>query len=191
MARESQPRRTEELLDELLTIILAEGFSKLRIGPLATRLRCSRTTLYKLAPSKSELVLLVIDRLGDASFRDATAAADVPGLSAMERFVAHVSTSARYYGSGSPAFWEDVDAWPPAVDRLGIKIERGVARLRTYIEEGVAAGEFRSLNPEFTARIIASGARIANNPEVLRRSGLTPDEAVNELGAMIVGALRK
>lgn len=188
---DSHSKRSDELLDELQSIILAEGFSKLRIGPLATRLHCSRTTLYRLAPTKSGLVLLVLDRLSDASYRDATAAASAPGLSAAEQFAAHVAVAAQYYGSGSPAFWRDVNTWPPAHELLDAKIERGVSRMREYIEEGIASGELRPLNAEFTARIIASGARIANDPEVLRRSGLTPDAAVRQLGDMIVGALKK
>jgi hypothetical protein len=44
------------LLDELERIFFAEGFAHLSIADLATRLQVSRTTLYRLAPGKQELV---------------------------------------------------------------------------------------------------------------------------------------
>src|SRR5262245_38694751 len=55
--------RQEEILSGLEEIILREGFRDLTVASLAERLRCSRRTLYELAESKNELVLLVLDRL--------------------------------------------------------------------------------------------------------------------------------
>src|SRR3954464_9061148 len=55
--------RQRDILDQLQALFMAEGFRHFTIGDLVDRLRCSRRTLYSLAPSKEELVLVVIGRL--------------------------------------------------------------------------------------------------------------------------------
>src|SRR3978361_1217024 len=54
--------RREELLDELVTLVLAEGFGAFTLDELARRLRCSKSTLYGLAASKEQLVVAVVKR---------------------------------------------------------------------------------------------------------------------------------
>src|ERR1700677_3482135 len=54
--------RGREILDELGDIFLEEGFTHLTISDLAARLRCSRRTLYELAPNRTELVLVALSR---------------------------------------------------------------------------------------------------------------------------------
>ncbi|HSK46440.1 MAG TPA: TetR/AcrR family transcriptional regulator, partial [Coriobacteriia bacterium] len=54
--------RRQELLERIEEIFLAEGFLHTRVGTLADTLHCSRSTLYKLAPSISELYVLILDR---------------------------------------------------------------------------------------------------------------------------------
>ena len=44
-----------------------EGFADLTMAELASRLNCSLRTLYALAPSRDELVLIVVDRTSGAS----------------------------------------------------------------------------------------------------------------------------
>src|SRR5262249_23642909 len=64
------PRRTwsdreRMLLDELERMFVAGGFAHLSVGDLATRLRVSRSTLYRLATGKQELAELVVSRMFD------------------------------------------------------------------------------------------------------------------------------
>src|SRR5690349_2511610 len=54
--------RGRELLDKIEQLIMDEGFASLTVGDLAAKLQCSRSTLYGLAPTKDELVLVVVDR---------------------------------------------------------------------------------------------------------------------------------
>lgn len=54
------PRRTArqaDLLERLVALLTAQGFSDLTLDDLAERLRCSKTTLYQLARSKQGLVV--------------------------------------------------------------------------------------------------------------------------------------
>ena len=56
-------------LGPLVGLLLREGFADLTIEELASRLHCSKTTLYQLAPSKAELVTVAVRQF----FRAATA----------------------------------------------------------------------------------------------------------------------
>ena len=53
--------RQRELLDHL-GHMFDEGFADLTMAEIASRLNCSMRTLYALAPSRDELVMIVIDR---------------------------------------------------------------------------------------------------------------------------------
>jgi AcrR family transcriptional regulator len=52
--------RQHEILGALGRIILQEGFDDLTVAVLADRLRCSRRTLYTLAPSRDDLIVGVV-----------------------------------------------------------------------------------------------------------------------------------
>src|SRR3954453_9782048 len=70
--RTARTRRRAELLDELVALVLAEGFAAFTLDELARRLRCSKSTLYGLAASKEQLVVAVVKRF----FRRATTAVE-------------------------------------------------------------------------------------------------------------------
>ena len=53
--------RQRQLLDKM-EHLFAGGFATLTMAQLAARLNCSLRTLYALAPSRDELVLVVVDR---------------------------------------------------------------------------------------------------------------------------------
>ncbi|MCQ3806107.1 MAG: hypothetical protein KTV16_02275 [Acidimicrobiia bacterium] len=58
---ESLTPRQREILDDL-TELVRDGFSHLTMADLAMHLNCSLRTLYGLAESRSELVLMATDR---------------------------------------------------------------------------------------------------------------------------------
>ncbi len=70
--RGRRTRRQAELLDRLLSLFLDEGFSRFTLDDLAAELRCSKTTLYALAPSKEQLAVEVVKHF----FKNATAAVE-------------------------------------------------------------------------------------------------------------------
>ena len=59
--------RRVEVLDGVMRIIAERGFSDVQMAEVARELRCSASTLYKIAPSKESLVLLAIGRWGDVT----------------------------------------------------------------------------------------------------------------------------
>src|SRR5947209_20566514 len=95
--------RQLEILDVLQALFLAEGFRHLTIADLVDRLHCSRRTLYSLAPSKEELVLVVIGRLlNDMGLeaRAQAAAHDDPG----DAIAAYLQTAITTFRDAQPAF---------------------------------------------------------------------------------------
>ena len=52
--------RQRALLADLEALFLAEGFAAFTLDDLAGRLRCSKSTLYALAPSKEQLAVKVV-----------------------------------------------------------------------------------------------------------------------------------
>src|SRR5512142_1001170 len=103
--------RQEELLGELERIILDEGFRRLTVESLAKRLQCSRRTLYELAPSKDELVLLVLDRLlrrmGHKAMEQVRALDDPA-----DRLQAYMTCTNAEISPSSRQLWADVAAKP-------------------------------------------------------------------------------
>src|SRR5213080_1832274 len=67
--RKIDRQRRSDLLGQIEQILLQEGFAELSMDELATRLRCSKSTLYAVAGSKNDLVSMVVKRF----FEGATA----------------------------------------------------------------------------------------------------------------------
>jgi len=59
--QQQTPRQTE-LLDQLEELFLREGFAQLTLDDIVNELRCSKMTLYTLAPSREQLILAVLRR---------------------------------------------------------------------------------------------------------------------------------
>ncbi|MGN0066022.1 MAG: TetR/AcrR family transcriptional regulator, partial [Nocardioides sp.] len=63
MSRDTSRRRSarlDQLVDGLVELFLAEGFLPFSLEDLAVRLKCSKSTLYSLAPSKEQLFVTVV-----------------------------------------------------------------------------------------------------------------------------------
>jgi AcrR family transcriptional regulator len=109
--------RQEQVLQAVERIFLREGVGGIRMGDLATEVGCSRSTLYEIAPSKDDLLLLVIDRLmRRLSVRgaDAIATADTN----VDRMAAMLASGALDFADPQPS------ARPHAVRPLGRRLPR-------------------------------------------------------------------
>lgn len=179
MPRGRDDRRREVLLDELESIVLAEGFSGLRIGPVASRLHCSRSTLYNLAPSKDELIVLLVRRFLERATADCAARAD-RFEDPMERLLTFISAIMEWQLRGSERFWHDVNA-TPALHAM-IVARNGPANdyVRLCLEQGVASGHYRQLNARLMVRMVWALAGVTQDTHLLDELGISMDEAVGE-----------
>ncbi len=176
-------------LDRIEEIFLAEGFRKVTVGELAGRLRCSRRSLYELAPSKEALFLAVLERFlarvrreGDMGARAA------PPARAFEPYLMPAIESARKV---STALMRDIDGYPPARAIWDRHTQDRMEGLRVLVERCVKSGIFRGIEPRLVAEVMAASLQRISSPEFLSRAKMSYREAVSELyGLLLHGLLR-
>lgn len=179
--------RHREVLDGLETLFLAGELGTLTIGELATRLGCSRRTLYELAPSKEQLFLLVLDRVMQRIGQTAIAAVD-SNLPAAVQLHQYAIGSLRY-AFGSLAY-DDVSE----ADGASRAVERHYAFATSVIERiiarGIDNGEFRPVNPAVAGVVILASAVHLARPDVLEHLGLPLVDAVSQMLEIAVAGLK-
>jgi len=181
-------QRQEGILNGLEEIFFREGFRRLTIQQLAARLRCSRRTLYDLAPSKDELVLLVIDRLLQRIGRQATAQArmnDDP----LARLRAYMSTASAALSPGTQAFSVDVAATPGAHRLFQAHYWFATSVCAGLIQDGIDCGVFRQMDARLAAELLYAGLDRLQDPEVIRVTRHTNAEAIRQVFDVVLFGL--
>ncbi|MGH1503477.1 MAG: TetR/AcrR family transcriptional regulator [Acidimicrobiales bacterium] len=165
-AEERLGQRHREILDELEAMFRADGFSAFTIRELAAGVGCSRRTLYEIAASKDQLVLVVLDRLLHRAGRHALETIDV-----VDADLGVLDQLRRYLGGDiglhfQASLYDDL-ADEPAARRL---LDRHFRYVMTVIEElvrlGVERGEVRPVDPAVVAATIAGASLYLSQPEV-------------------------
>jgi AcrR family transcriptional regulator len=180
--------RQREVLDHL-GVMFETGFADLTMATLAKRLNCSLRTLYVLAPSRDELVLMVVDRrlreIGRAA-RDAVHT-DMTPLETLRAYLHAVTVS--LMGS-SDEFARDLQA-VPAVNRLIVEHNDYVfAITRRLLELAVEQGEITPVDIPALARVMAGLGWALTRPEVKPMLATSPKEAADSLVDVIIRGLR-
>ncbi|MBB5911530.1 AcrR family transcriptional regulator [Nocardia transvalensis] len=181
-------RRRTELFDAMVGLFLAEGFAHLTLDDIASRLRCSKSTLYTLAGSKEQLVRAATVHF----FRRATddverRVTDTPG--SRERIIAYLSAVGTALGAASDRFMTDLDAFPPAREVYEQNTRIAAGRVRDLIDAGVATGEFRKVHAAFAADLAATMMVRIQQGGVRAETGLDDADAYRELAAILTTGL--
>ena len=181
--------RREELLDGVMAIIAARGFSDVRMTDIASELHCSLASLYKIAPNKDSLVVLAIVRWGDRTLAEAEARAKRP-TTAADRAQNYYRAAAEAVAPFSHAFRRDVERYEST--RLAYKSisDRFVDRFAELIEDAVKVGEIRPVNARFMAGMFRYIAAAIRDEDLLDAAGLTAGEALLEVDTVIWGGLQ-
>ena len=178
--------RHRSVLDGLELLLRDGELGSLTIGELAARLACSRRTLYELAPSKDQLLLLTLDRLMHRIGRTALTAidADAPAAVQLRQF----ATASIGYAFRSEAYDELVDV--PGVRRALDRHYRFAATiLERIVSNGIDNGEFRSIDSSVAANVILASALHLALPDVIDDLGLSLEEAVTEMLDLVLAGL--
>lgn len=180
--------RLLEILDQLEAIFVEEGFRHLTVSDLSARLKCSRRTLYEVASSRDELVLVVVDRwlrrIGRQARQQVGDVTDPADL-----FAAFLTVPFQELHRHSARFSADL-AKQPALQRLLTAHRRYyVAILRTILDNGVEAGHLRPFNTAVVAEVVDAGMERFWQPRFLSENNMTYEDAVAELSAIVREAL--
>ncbi len=181
--------RREELLDGVMHIIAARGFSDVRIAEMAKELHCSVATLYKIAPNKDSLVVLAIGRWGEQTLEYCEARA---------RKGETASDKARGYWFGavvrlrtlSHEFRVDMERFESSRMAYRAISDRFIDRFAELIDDAIKAGEVNPVNSRFVALVVRQAAIVVRDEEALRECGLTADGALLEFDRMLWDGIR-
>ena len=171
--------RHREVLDQLETLFLARGFAAFTVRELASGVGCSRRTLYELAPSKGDLVLLVLDRFLHRIGRSALSAIDhnAPVIEQVRQYV----TGGIELQRRTAAFAEDL-ADEPAARRLLERHFRYVTRVvERLVALGMDRGEVRDVDPAVAAAAIAGSVLALTRADVAATIALDGEQFVDSL----------
>lgn len=150
----SDERRTV-MLDQLERVILDQGFIGMTLDEFAARLRCSKSTLYRLAPSKEQLVATVARHFFSCAAKRielAVAAAPAPP----EKLEAYLSSVGTEMARGTAVFHEQMAAHPATAALYRRHSQIAAERVRELIHDGVQAGDFDVADTEFAGQVVAT-----------------------------------
>jgi AcrR family transcriptional regulator len=142
-ARVAKTDARERILEVFSAKAKRSGLRSLLMTELATELRMSAATLYKLYPSKEALALACVDRWADELGAAEAAKRDSdPSLDGFERYLRWIDAWADANAEISPAFSHDLRADYPAVwqryrDVLDDRKRLGAALLRPLLKRGL------------------------------------------------------
>lgn len=181
--------RHKALLDDLVDLLLAEGVAQLTLADIAARLRCSKSTLYALGPSKEQLVATAVRRF----FKTAAECVEqrvAAHRGASDRLAAYLAAVADALRPASDVFMRDVVQHPSGAEVYRRSTELAAGRVRELIREGVEQHAFREVHAAFIADVIACTMQRIQSGEVARATGISDAEAYDELTALVVQGLR-
>ncbi|MGH1561511.1 TetR/AcrR family transcriptional regulator [Mumia sp. DW29H23] len=180
------PVRRGELMDELISLYLDEGFLAFGIGDLAARLRCSRSTLYAIAPSKEQIVTAAVR----AFFRGATERVEARlerEADPAARLHAYLEAISEELAPASPAFFADLDAFEPAREVYRRNTEWAARRVRQLVT--ALEGRDGSVDPGFVGVVAAQVMQAIQRGEIEAASGLDDAAAYHQLAQLLVAGV--
>jgi AcrR family transcriptional regulator len=182
--------RRAELFDELVGLLLAEGFSALTLDDLAARLRCSKRTLYALAESKEQLVrAAVVHFFRGATERVESAVSGASGAAA--KVQAYLHAVARELAPASPEFLADVAGFTPAAEVYGRNTRAAARRVTELVDAGVAAGEFRAVHAGFVGDVVSATTVRIQQRELAAATGMADADAYRHLADLLLHGLAR
>ncbi|MER6176098.1 TetR/AcrR family transcriptional regulator [Streptosporangium sp. NPDC001681] len=180
--------RREEMLVQLRELFLTEGFSSFNIGDLAERLRCSRTTLYAVAPSKEQIVVAAVRsffKTAAEHIEARVAAFDDPA----RRLAIYLEAVASELQPASARFFADVADFGPANDVYQENTQYAARRVQALVTEGVQAGALRPVHASFVGAAAAQVMGAIQRGTIQATTGLDAAEAYRQLADLVMTSL--
>ncbi|MFR9799660.1 TetR/AcrR family transcriptional regulator [Streptomyces sp. MS06] len=182
--------RRSELFEELVVLLVDQGFAHLTLDDLAARLHCSKRTLYGLAGSKEQLVRAAVVQF----FRRATERVEAALAAETEparRLAAYLHAVSAELAPASARFFDDVAAFEPAAEVYDRNTLAAARRVQQLIEEGTDAGAFREVHVAFAADVISSVMVRIQRRQVAAATGLSDAQAYAHLAELLLHGLTR
>lgn len=180
--------RGDVLLDQLIELYLAEGFSGFGVGDLAARLACSRSTLYQVAASKEQIILTAVRgyfrRAADRIEERVEAETDIG-----QRLQVYLAAVSDELAPASDRFYADVAAYPPARELYEANTRRAAQRVQDIVVSGVAVGALRPVNARFVGAAVAEVMTAIQGGRIEAAAGLDDADAYRELSDLVFSAV--
>ena len=190
--RERERRLTDrqrEILDKLGEMFDA-GFADLTMAEIAARSNCSLRTLYSLAPSRDELVLIVVDRNLWRVGRSAREAI-TPMMEPLEALQSYLEAANGAADGLTEPFARDLDSMPAALRQGDLHTGYLVEMTRCMLDLAVERGEIPDVDTAAVARVMARLAVELSRPEVMVTLQTTPKQAADSVIGIILLGMRR
>jgi len=188
--RRQPTARQRALLSQLEALFLAEGFAAFTLEDLAARLRCSKSTLYALAPSKEQLAVKVVAHY----FRGAAERIEerVDGIEDARKLIGeYLAGVAEQLNRASAHFMADIAEFGPARETYQLNSRVVAQRIRAFIDKGVADGVFRDVHARLVAEMTGLIIEGIQTGVLGSRIDVPDAEAFTALGELLLGGLTK
>jgi AcrR family transcriptional regulator len=182
--------RQRALLADLEALFLAEGFATFTLDDLAGRLRCSKSTLYTLAPSKEQLAVKVVTQF----FRGAAERIEerIGGIDDAPKLIGeYLAGVAEHLNRASATFMRDLAEFGPTRDAYQLNSRFAAKRLRQFIDKGVTDGVFRDVHARLVAEMTGLIIEGIQTGVLAQRTEVSDAEAFTALGELLLGGLNK
>lgn len=180
--------RQKELLADLEALFFASGFRTITVDEIAARLKCSKRTLYEIAPSKQELFVLVIeswlDRIRHKGWQGALKHDDPE-----QRMMAYLEPGVIETRAASRQFLADLQSYRPALTLLEAHQAQRTNVLKEIIEDGISRGRFKAFHSALVAEIFLAAVNRINEPTMLEQTGVEFSQAFDEFFRILTTGL--
>ena len=174
------PVRLRRVLDEAVELFAQEGFLHFSTDELARRLRCSKRTIYAVAPGREKFFeAVILHRI--TRDRDATIAPMRNAPSVRAAVQGCIQVNVEQAKGVSPLFMRDVLLFPPgrrAVDKWRADI---ADELEHLIQRGINEGLLRKIDPRVAAEALLTSVLRVCEPDFSANSRTTMAEAVRQV----------
>jgi AcrR family transcriptional regulator len=179
--------RHREVLDQLDELFMANGFASFTIADVAGEIGCSRRTLYEIAPSKDQLVLVVLDRHLHRMGRAA--------LGSINNEAPLIDQVRQYIQGGV-----DYQMFAPMLDDLADDaparrlVDRHYRFVMTVVQRlvalGIERGEFADVEPAVVGAVVTGSSLYLMQSNVAEDSGLSMPTLVSGMLDLVLGGLQ-
>lgn len=180
--------RQRELLDKMERLF-ADGFAELTMAELASRLNCSLRTLYALAPSRDELVLIAVDRHLWRIGRMARQAID-EDLAPLDAVRSYLEAATLALSGWSEAFARDLAAVPAARHLADAHTGYLFEVTRTLLDLAVEQGDIAGADTAAVARVLAGLGRFFTRPDIIPTLSSSPKQAADHVVDVVLRGLQ-